>query len=115
MRMMEKLFTTSNFPCIIMEKEENLSSILKPRRAVKNQSWATGWKTGLLLHGQNDFRAEGTEFVNSNYDDLKSVYTIWICMDTKKSEDSIIEFGMKSSLIYGKIKKIPQIDKLNVH
>ena len=24
-----------------------------------------------------------------------------------------IEFGMKSSLIYGKIKKIPQIDKLN--
>lgn len=31
----------------------------------------------------------------------------------KKSEDSIIEFGMKSSLIYGKIKKIPQIDKLN--
>lgn len=31
----------------------------------------------------------------------------------EKSEDSIIEFGMKSSLIYGKIKKIPQIDKLN--
>lgn len=56
---------------------------------------------------------KGTEFVNSNYDDLKSVYTIWICMDTKKSEDSIIEFGMKSSPIYGKIKKIPQIDKLN--
>ena len=52
---------------------------------------------------------KGTEFVNSNYDDLKSVYTIWICMDTKKSEDSIIEFGMKSSLIYGKIKKIPQM------
>ena len=59
------------------------------------------------------YAVEGTEFVNSNYDDLKSVYTIWICMDTKKSEDSIIEFGMKSSLIYGKIKKIPQIDKLN--
>ena len=54
---------------------------------------------------------KGTEFVNSNYDDLKSVYTIWICMDTKKSEDSIIEFGMKSSLIYGKIKKIPQVVK----
>ena len=49
MRMMEKLFTTSNFPCIIMEKEENLSSILKPRRAAKNQSWATGWKTGLPI------------------------------------------------------------------
>ena len=45
---------------------------------------------------------KGTEFVNSNYDDLKSVYAIWICMDTKKSENSIIEFGMKSSLIYGK-------------
>ena len=33
----------------IMEKEENLSSILKLRRAVKNQSWATGWKTGLPI------------------------------------------------------------------
>ena len=45
----EKLFTTSNFHCIIMEKEENLSSILKLRRAVKNQSWATSWKTGLPI------------------------------------------------------------------
>ena len=56
---------------------------------------------------------KNVEFIKSNYDDIKDVYSIWICMDTKKSEDSIIEFGMKSSLIYGKIKKIPQIDKLN--
>lgn len=33
---------------------------------------------GRMISEQN-----GTEFVNSNYDDLKSVYTIWICMDTK--------------------------------
>ena len=34
-------------------------------------------------------------------------------MDTKKTDDSIIEFGMKSNLIYGKIKKIPKISKIN--
>ena len=59
MRMMEKLFTTSNFPCIIMEKEENLSSILKPRRAAKNQAGLPAGKQDCLLHGQNDIRAEG--------------------------------------------------------
>lgn len=44
---------------------------------------------------------------------LKSIYSIWICMDTKKTDDSIIEFGMKSNLIYGKIKKIPKLSKIN--
>ena len=34
-------------------------------------------------------------------------------MDTKKTDDSIIEFGMKSNLIYGKIKKIPKLSKIN--
>lgn len=34
-------------------------------------------------------------------------------MDTKKTDDSIIEFGMKSNLIYGKIKIIPKLSKIN--
>ena len=34
-------------------------------------------------------------------------------MDTKKTDDSIIEFGMKSNLIYGKIKEIPKLSKIN--
>lgn len=54
-----KLFTTSNFHCIIMEKEENLSSILKLRRAVKIKAGLPVGKQDCLLHGQNDFRAEG--------------------------------------------------------
>ena len=56
---------------------------------------------------------KGTEFSGSSYDDIKSIYSIWICMDTKKTDDSIIEFGMKSNLIYGKIKKIPKLSKIN--
>ena len=56
---------------------------------------------------------KGPEFSGSSYDDIKSIYSIWICMDTKKTDDSIIEFGMKSNLIYGKIKKIPKISKIN--
>ena len=30
-----------------------------------------------------------------------------------RTDDSIIEFGMKSNLIYGKIKKIPKLNKIN--
>ena len=56
---------------------------------------------------------KGTEFVNSNYDDLKSVYTIWICMDTEADEDSIIELGLQPRVIYGNTSWLPQRSIMN--
>lgn len=44
-----KIIYDIKFPLYYNGKEENLSSILKLRRAVKNQSWATSWKTGLPI------------------------------------------------------------------
>ena len=32
---------------------------------------------------------KGTEFSGSSYDDITSIYSIWIRMDTKKTDDSI--------------------------
>lgn len=52
------------------------------------------------------------EFFHSDYDDLKKVYSIWICMDTKKDEDSISKLSFRSENIYGKEQKFSEIDKM---
>ncbi len=42
------------------------------------------------------------EFFHSNFDSLKRVRSIWICMDSKETEDSIEEISFESSMIFGK-------------
>ena len=42
------------------------------------------------------------EFVNSNYDDLKAVRSIWICMDSADDEDSINRIRLTQENLYGK-------------
>lgn len=41
------------------------------------------------------------EFFHSDFDNLKRVRSIWICMDSKETEDSIEEIGLESSMIFG--------------
>ena len=43
-----------------------------------------------------------TEFYHSDYDSLKKIRSIWICMDNREDEDSIEEIGMERKRIYGK-------------
>ena len=52
------------------------------------------------------------EFFNSNYDDIKKVYSIWICMGATKTHDSIHEFVFTPRTIFGQKKTFPFIDKM---
>lgn len=56
---------------------------------------------------------KNVEFIKSNYDDIKDVYSIWICMDTEADEDSIIELGLQPKVIYGKTSWLPQRNIMN--
>ena len=56
---------------------------------------------------------KNVEFINSSYDDLKPVYSIWICMDTGKEEDSIIKLGLEANVIYGKSRWKPDFSLIN--
>ena len=56
---------------------------------------------------------KNVEFINSSYDDLKPVYSIWICMDTGKEEDSIIKLGMEADVIYGESRWKPDFSLIN--
>lgn len=46
---------------------------------------------------------KGTEFKKSNYDDIKKVYSIWICMDVPRNmEYTITSYRMHRDVLFGK-------------
>lgn len=51
-----------------------------------------------------------TEFSDSNYDDIKKVYSIWICMPRKKSESSIESYSIHRKQDFGKSKQNVRFD-----
>ncbi len=41
------------------------------------------------------------EFFGSDYDKIKEIISIWICMDARKNEDSIIEYQLRPEVKFG--------------
>lgn len=62
----------------------------------------------------------GKEFTNKTsdkvkYDGIKKVYSIWICMDSRKNaKDSIVEYHMQPNILYGNPTKTSRYDLLSV-
>lgn len=44
---------------------------------------------------------KGINFVNSEYDKVKKVYSIWICMDADDAADSISRISLKQDTLFG--------------
>ena len=51
-----------------------------------------------------------TEFYHSDYDSLKKIRSIWICMDNGEEEDSIEEIQMERKRVYGKNTRPVDLD-----
>lgn len=56
---------------------------------------------------------KGTEFTHSDYDNIKKVYSIWICMDAKEGEETIVKYGMQPEVVYGSDGNIWNTDLIN--
>ena len=52
------------------------------------------------------------EFTRSNYNDLKHVRSIWICMDSEDDEDSINRICLTQETVYGKEMVLSNLDKV---
>ena len=52
------------------------------------------------------------EFFNSEYDNIKKVYSIWICMDTKEEQESISKISLGAKTLYGMPCEFPELDKM---
>ncbi len=55
---------------------------------------------------------KGINFVKSEYDNIKKVYSIWICMDAADDEDSISSISLKSECLFGKQCDFTELDKM---
>jgi len=51
-----------------------------------------------------------TEFFHSDFDNLKKVRSIWICMNSDETEDSIEEIGLDRKTVFGNRKNPYHID-----
>lgn len=56
-----------------------------------------------------------TEFTPDNYDDIKKVYSIWLCMEPpKKYANTITEYSMAEKNIFGEFSGVENYDLLSV-
>lgn len=56
---------------------------------------------------------KNTEFAGSDYDNIRKVYSIWICMDAGEKGDSIISTGWGTKVLYGTPEWMPETDLMN--
>lgn len=52
------------------------------------------------------------EFVHSDYDDIKKVYSIWICMDAEDEDEGISKISLNVENVYGKEMVFTELDKM---
>ncbi|MDD6327172.1 MAG: hypothetical protein PUA62_01825, partial [Lachnospiraceae bacterium] len=52
---------------------------------------------------------KNTEFFNDDYDSIRKVISIWICVDAGHNEDGITKYIFKPEILYG--KKVVYNDK----
>ena len=62
---------------------------------------------GRMISAQKE-----VEFAGSNYDDLKHVRSIWICMDGADDEDSISRICLRQESVFGKPADLHNLDKV---
>ena len=55
---------------------------------------------------------KSVEFDNCDYDNIKPVRSIWICMDARDDEDSVNRIEFTQNTLYGKDVELPNIDKV---
>lgn len=55
---------------------------------------------------------KGINFAKSGYDNIKKVYSIWICMDADRTSDSISRISLKADTLFGKPCGFPKLDKM---
>ena len=55
---------------------------------------------------------KGISFANSEYDKIKKVYSIWICMDADDDGDSISRISLKPDTLFGMHCDFPKLDKM---
>ena len=70
----------------------------------------------MVFYGARMISAQyGVEFVGSDYDSIKKVYSIWICMNAPKyGVNTITEYALQPQHIYGEFEGKMKYDLLSI-
>ncbi len=70
---------------------------------------------GIFYAARMIFAQKGTEFSKSNYDDLKKVYSIWICIEVPRNmEYTVTSYRLDKKVLFGNPKKRFRYDLMEV-
>lgn len=102
----------------LCKDNENITKIIKFIMNVEAQKSTKKTKLGYELDNRIVFymsrmisAQKEVEFEKSNYDDIKPIRSIWVCMDGDTDEDSINRICLKQENIYGKELELNNLDK----
>lgn len=114
-----------NFKIENSEKDENENDIKEETKVIKflmnveAQKSTKASKLGYQIDNRIVFylsrmvsSQKEVEFTNSDYDNIKHVRSIWICLDGEDDEDSINRISLQQEAIFGKEMKLNNLDKV---
>ena len=90
------------FTAYLKEKEMKILINIEAQKSTDSGKLGYHLENRVLFYLARMISAQKqTEFFHSDFDNLKKVRSIWICMDSEEKEDSIEEIGFDRKTVFG--------------
>ena len=101
------------FMLIVMELELEIIINVEAQRSMAYSTLGYHLENRMVFYLSRLISSQkGINFVNSEYDKIKKVYSIWICMDADDAADSISRISLKQDTLFGMPYDFPKLDKM---
>ncbi len=99
------IFYDIRFTVYLKEKEMKILINIEAQKSTDSGKLGYHLENRIIFYLARMISAQKqTEFFHSDFDNLKKVRSIWICMDSKETEDSIEEIGFDRKTVFGNKK-----------
>lgn len=107
------LFYDIRFEIYLNDCQEKILINIEAQKTTNSSSLGYNIENRIIFYISRMVSAQkNVEFSNSDYDNIKAVRSIWICMDAKDTEDSINRICLNTENIYGKEVELKDLDKM---
>ena len=90
------------FTAYLKEKEMKILINIEAQKSTNSGKLGYHLENRIIFYLARMISAQKqTEFFHSDFDNLKKVRSIWICMDSEEKEDSIEEIGFDRKTVFG--------------
>ncbi len=103
--MKNKIYYDIRFTAYIRENEIKILVNIEAQKSSEHSKLGYHLENRIIFYLARLISAQKqTEFFHSDFDNLKKVRSIWICMDNEETEDSIEEIGLDRKMVFGNKK-----------